>query len=34
MIIGAVEKKRAGKGARRCCMWVLKEGLREKVIFG
>lgn len=33
-IIGATEKKRAGKGARRCCTWAVKEGLREKVIFG
>lgn len=34
MIIGAMEKKRAGKGTRMCCMQVLKEGLREKVMFG
>lgn len=34
IIIGAMEKKRAGKGARRCCTWVVKEDLRKKVIFG
>lgn len=34
IIISATEKKRAGKGARRCCTWVVQEGLRGKVIFG